>query len=155
MNVWLTGDNRLTASSLRTNWALNAPEAEIAPHFTPGFNRTEGSALQSGGGPLGTFQSRADYSIRCDALTFGDSAPTLSSSKDGARNMARWLALVGMARDLAAADVNAVRSGIGTELRKLYSEVLREEIPDRMAALIKQLDQLMEARHRGRNTDDP
>jgi hypothetical protein len=69
--------------------------------------------------------------------------------------MARWLALVGMARDLAAADVNAVRSGIGTELRKLHSEVLREEIPDRMAALIKQLDQLMEAGHRGRDTDDP
>jgi Anti-sigma factor NepR len=60
-----------------------------------------------------------------------------------------------MARDLAAADVNAVRSGIGTELRKLYSEVFREEIPDRMAALIKQLDQLMEARHRGREADDP
>jgi hypothetical protein len=69
--------------------------------------------------------------------------------------MARWLALVGMARDLAAADVNTVRSGIGTELRKLYSDVLREEIPDRMTALIKQLDQLMEARHRARGADDP
>jgi Anti-sigma factor NepR len=65
------------------------------------------------------------------------------------------LALVGMARDLAAADVNAVRIGIGTELRKLYSGVLRDEIPDRMAALIKQLDQLMEARPRSRGADDP
>jgi Anti-sigma factor NepR len=68
--------------------------------------------------------------------------------------MARWLALVGMARDLAAADVNAVRTGIGKELRKLYSDVLPEEIPDKMAELIKQLDRLMEARPRGRDTDD-
>ena len=60
-----------------------------------------------------------------------------------------------MARDLAAADVNAVRIGIGTELRKFYSDMLREEIPERMAELLKQLDQLMEARPRGRNTGDP
>jgi Anti-sigma factor NepR len=79
----------------------------------------------------------------------------LSVEQDGARNTARWLALVGMARDLAAADVNAVRTGIGTELRKLYSDVLREEIPQRMAELIKQLDQLMEAKPRNRSTDDP
>jgi hypothetical protein len=69
--------------------------------------------------------------------------------------MARGLALVGMSRDLTAADVNALRIGIGKELRKLHSDVLCEEIPDKMAALIKQLDQLMEARHRGRDTDDP
>jgi hypothetical protein len=69
--------------------------------------------------------------------------------------MARSLALVGMARDLAAADVKAVSTGIGKELRKLYSDVLREEIPDKMAALIKKLDQLMEARPRSQATDDP
>jgi Anti-sigma factor NepR len=69
--------------------------------------------------------------------------------------MARSLALVGMARELAPADVNAVRTGISTELRKLYSGVLREEIPERMAELIKQLDQLMEAKPRNRSTDDP
>ncbi len=79
----------------------------------------------------------------------------LSVEQDGARNMARWLALVGMARDLAPADVNAIRTAIGKELRKPYSDVLREEIPDRMAALIKQLDQLMEARPRSRGTNDP
>jgi Anti-sigma factor NepR len=65
------------------------------------------------------------------------------------------LALVGMARELAPADVNAVRTGISTELRKLYSGVLREEIPERMAELIKQLDHLMEAKPRNRSTDDP
>jgi len=56
--------------------------------------------------------------------------------------------LVGMARDLAPADLNAVRTGIGAELRRLHSDVLREEIPDRMAELIKQLEQ-MEASPRG------
>ena len=88
-------------------------------------------------------------------MTFGDRAPTPSVEQDGARNTARWLALVGMARDLAAADVKAVSTGIGKELRKLYSDVLREEIPERMAELIKQLDQLMEAKPRNRSTDDP
>ena len=51
------------------------------------------------------------------------------------------MTLVGMACDLAPADLNAVRTGIGAELRKLHSDVLHEEIPDRMAELIKQLDQ--------------
>jgi hypothetical protein len=46
-----------------------------------------------------------------------------------------------MARDLAPADLNAVRTGIGAELRRLYSDVLSEEIPDRMEELIKQLEQ--------------
>jgi hypothetical protein len=46
-----------------------------------------------------------------------------------------------MARDLAPADLNPVRTGIGAELRRLYSDVLSEEIPDRMAELIKQLEQ--------------
>jgi hypothetical protein len=62
--------------------------------------------------------------------------------------------LVGMVRDLAPANLNAVRSAIGTELRKLYSDVLHGEIPDRMAELIKQLDQLTEANPRGRDADD-
>jgi hypothetical protein len=45
-----------------------------------------------------------------------------------------------MARELASADVKAVRTGIGAELRKLYCDVLREEIPGKMAELLKQLD---------------
>ena len=74
---------------------------------------------------------------------------------EGARNTAQGLALVGMARDLAQDDRNAVRTGIGAELRKLHSDSLREEIPDRMAELIEQLDQQLEASHRGQDADDP
>jgi hypothetical protein len=60
-----------------------------------------------------------------------------------------------MARDLPLADLNAVRAGIGAELRRLHSDVLREEIPERMAGLIKQLDQQMKANPRGQDADDP
>jgi Anti-sigma factor NepR len=51
------------------------------------------------------------------------------------------MALVGVERGLSAADLRAVRTGIGAALRTLYSDVLREEIPDRMAELLLQLDQ--------------
>ena len=57
------------------------------------------------------------------------------------RNPANEMALVGMERDLSPADLRAVRTGIGTELRTLYSDVLREKIPDRIAELLWQLDQ--------------
>jgi hypothetical protein len=76
-------------------------------------------------------------------------------SRMGARNARHGLALVGMARDLVSADLNAARSAIGTELRKLYSDVLHPEIPDRMAELIKQLDQLTKTKPLGREADDP
>jgi hypothetical protein len=64
---------------------------------------------------------------------------------ESARNTARGLALVGMVRDLAQAHRNTVRAGIGAELRTLHSDLLRKEIPDRMAELIKRLDQPGEA----------
>ena len=51
------------------------------------------------------------------------------------------MALVGMERDLSPADLRAMRRGIGAELRTLYSDVLREKIPDRIAELLWQLDQ--------------
>jgi Anti-sigma factor NepR len=51
------------------------------------------------------------------------------------------MALVGVERGLSAADLRAVRTGIGAALRTLYSDVLREEISDRMAELLLQLDQ--------------
>ena len=38
-------------------------------------------------------------------------------------------------------DLEAVRTGVGTALRKLHSDVLREEVPDRIAELLRQLDQ--------------
>jgi hypothetical protein len=62
---------------------------------------------------------------------------------------------VGMVRDLAPADLRAVCTAIGGELRRLYSDVLREEIPDRMAELIRQLDQLKEAGPRDQDTNKP
>lgn len=46
-----------------------------------------------------------------------------------------------MARDLAPADLEAVRTGIGAALRTFYSDVLREEIPGKIAELLEQLDQ--------------
>jgi hypothetical protein len=64
----------------------------------------------------------------------------------------RW---VGMARDLAQAGRNTVRTGIGAELRTLHSDLLRKEIPDRMAELIKQLDQRVEVFPRCQDADDP
>ena len=51
------------------------------------------------------------------------------------------LALVGVKREPTPADLKAVRTGIGTALRTLHSDVLREEVPDRIAELLKQLDQ--------------
>jgi hypothetical protein len=60
-----------------------------------------------------------------------------------------------MARDLAQADQNTVRTAIGAELRTLHSDLLRKEIPDRMAELIKQLDQLTGTNRRGWDADDP
>jgi len=46
-----------------------------------------------------------------------------------------------MERDLALADLRAVRRGVGAALRTLYSGVLHEEVPDRIAELLRQLDQ--------------
>ena len=45
----------------------------------------------------------------------------------------------------AGADLKAVRTGIGAELRTLHSDVLRDEVPARMAELLKQLDQPTES----------
>jgi len=42
----------------------------------------------------------------------------------------------------AGADLKAVRAGIGAELRTLHADLLREGVPDRIAELLKQLDQL-------------
>jgi len=50
------------------------------------------------------------------------------------------VALVGMKRD-ASSDLKAVLTAIGAELRQLHSDVLHEPLPDRIAELLKQLDQ--------------
>jgi anti-sigma factor NepR-like protein len=41
----------------------------------------------------------------------------------------------------AGFDLKAARTGIGAALRKLHSDVLRDEVPDRVAELLRQLDQ--------------
>ena len=41
----------------------------------------------------------------------------------------------------AGFDLKAVRTGIGAALRTLHCDVLREEVPDRIAELLRQLDQ--------------
>lgn len=51
------------------------------------------------------------------------------------------IAVVGMERDAAPADLKAVRTGIGAALQALYSHMLREELADRMAELVQELDQ--------------
>jgi hypothetical protein len=65
----------------------------------------------------------------------------------GLSNPANAMALVEMAPLLNFdADLKAVRTGIGTELKKLFSEVLREPLTDRMAQLLSQFDQPNERR---------
>jgi len=46
----------------------------------------------------------------------------------------------------SALDLKAMRRGIGAALKELYSDVLREEIPDRMVELLMQLDHQMDTR---------
>jgi Anti-sigma factor NepR len=41
----------------------------------------------------------------------------------------------------ANGDSAAVRAGVATALRRIHSGVLHEELPDRIAELLKQLDQ--------------
>ena len=41
--------------------------------------------------------------------------------------------------------MKAVRTGIGAALRTLHSDVLREEVPNRIAELLKRLDQQKDA----------
>jgi hypothetical protein len=60
----------------------------------------------------------------------------------GDGNPASGMTLVGMGRrPRAGSDFEAVRTAIGTTLRSLHSNVLREPLPDRMAELLRQLDQ--------------
>jgi Anti-sigma factor NepR len=42
-------------------------------------------------------------------------------------------------------DLKVVRTGIGAALRTLHSDVLRDEVPDRVAELLRQLDQQKDA----------
>lgn len=59
----------------------------------------------------------------------------------GASIPANGTMLVGMGRrPETGIDFEAVRTAIGAALRRHYSEVLLEPIPDRMAELLRELD---------------
>jgi hypothetical protein len=45
----------------------------------------------------------------------------------------------------AGFDLHAVRTGIGAAIRTIHSDVLREEVPNRIAELLRQLDQQKDA----------
>jgi hypothetical protein len=79
-------------------------------------------------------QSRAGVSL--PRLTLILRKRSASDYFDGARE----IALVGMERH-AGFDLKAVLTAIGAELRRLHSDVLSEPIPERMAELLRQLDQ--------------
>ena len=70
----------------------------------------------------------------------------------GDGNPASGMVLVGMGRrPRADSNFEAVRAAIGTALRSFHSDVLREPLPDRIAELIRQLDQPTES---SRDTDN-
>jgi len=80
--------------------------------------------------------------------------PARAGTKMLGTRQTRWV-LVGMARDLAPADLKAVHTGIGTALRTLHSGVLREEIPDRIAELLRQLDQQLSRLEQRKDAGNP
>jgi Anti-sigma factor NepR len=51
-------------------------------------------------------------------------------------------------------DLKAVRTGIGAALRALYSDILREELADRIAQLLQQLDQRLKQLDQQKDTGD-
>jgi hypothetical protein len=63
------------------------------------------------------------------------------------------IALVGMERDPAPADLKAARTGIGAGLQALYSHMLQEKLADQIAGLVEQLDQQLKQRHQQKDTD--
>jgi hypothetical protein len=60
-----------------------------------------------------------------------------SDKRDGIGRRAR--------RSDAGGDLKAVRTGIGAAIRTIHADVLREEVPDRIAELLKQLDRHKDA----------
>jgi hypothetical protein len=80
---------------------------------------------------------RVDITLPCAHAALEEWAMLIRSKSVG--SPANEMAF--MERNLAPADLRAVRRGIGEALRTLYSDVLREEIPDQIAELLSQLDQ--------------
>ncbi len=72
----------------------------------------------------------------------------------GPRIPANGLTLVGMGRQpRPRSHFDSVRAGIGNALRLLHSDVSREPLPDRIAELLRQLNEQL--RQLDRNTDKP
>ena len=70
----------------------------------------------------------------------------------GARIPVNGMTLVDMGRQpRLRSHFDSVRAGIGNALRSLHSDVLREPLPDRIAELVKQLDEQL--RQLDRDTD--
>jgi Anti-sigma factor NepR len=65
------------------------------------------------------------------------------------------MALVVIDRDPGPTDLKAVRASIGAELRTIHSGVLREEIPEEIAELLKQLDQQPRQLDQEKDSDSP
>jgi hypothetical protein len=84
-----------------------------------------------------TTKPRGCFVTAADCFSGSDRPATISTQ-------AQEIALVGTERH-AGFDLKAVLTAIGAELRRLHSDVLREPIPDRMAELLKQLDQPTES----------
>jgi hypothetical protein len=55
---------------------------------------------------------------------------------------ANGMTLVGMGRrPRVRSPLDSVRAGIGSTLRSIHSDVLQEPLPDRIAELLRQLDE--------------
>jgi hypothetical protein len=66
---------------------------------------------------------------------------------------ASGMTLVGMGRQLRPrSQLDSVRAGIGSALHSLYSDVLREPLPDRIVELLSQLDERL--RRLDRDSDE-
>jgi hypothetical protein len=56
-------------------------------------------------------------------------------------------------RPRAGSDFEVVRTAIGTALRSLHSNVLLEPLPDRIAELLRQLDQQLRQLNQQKDAD--
>jgi Anti-sigma factor NepR len=72
----------------------------------------------------------------------------------GARIPANGMTLVGMGRrPRPRSHFDSVRVGIGNAIRSLHSDVSHESLPDRIAELLRQLDEQL--RQLDQDTDKP
>ena len=85
-------------------------------------------------------RSRPTTKTRGCFVTAADADSTEAIGPATISTEAQEIALVGRERH-AGFDLKAVLTAIGAELRQLHSDVLHEPLPDRIAELLRQLDQ--------------